>query len=400
MSLLRLGIIGAGSICNGAHIPAYVANRDVLRVAAIYDLDATRAEQTKEHYLSLMREAGVNDCPDILVADSADQLIDQVDFVDVCTSLKYHAHYASKALRKGVHAMSEKPMARTWPEAMEVVEAAKSTGALYQLNDDNIFLPRYQHFRNAVASGTIGDVTELWITRGSHSSDRAEWFYDPIEAGGGCILDYGSHAVTGSWFILGFDKEVEAVRSIRIGIRERTRLVASRLREIEVDDDAHFKVLYRNPANGDWSSVVIEATWAYPEFARFSSDSHGYVFIRGTEGTVSGFFDDAGQEYVRIERYAGGEFQFPIKTYASEDQSFREEIRNFCACIVSKKQPILGAETGAKTIRTINMAQLSEQLGRKTVTVEEFEAFASQQRCDTPLETGDAIAACLARPKQ
>jgi hypothetical protein len=114
-----------------------------------------------------------------------------------------------------------------------------------------------------------------------------------------------------------------------------------------------------------------------------------------------GFWLHATSDVVVLEGMdAGGSFQFPIKTYASEDDSFREEIRNFCACIRSNSQPMLGAETGARTIRTINMAQLSEHLGRKTVTVEEIEAFVKENRRESLLETGDAIAALLARPGQ
>ncbi|MDE6880559.1 MAG: Gfo/Idh/MocA family oxidoreductase [Oscillospiraceae bacterium] len=398
MDLLRLGIVGAGNICNGAHLPAYVSNKDQVAVRAIYDLDRRHAEETRENYLRLMREAGACVDWEIDVCVSPEELLEKVDLVDICTSLKYHAHYAAMALRKGVHAMSEKPMARTWPEAMDVVAAEEQTDAFYQLNDDNIFLPRFQHFRNAVASGMAGDITELWISRGTHSSDRNTWFYNPVEAGGGCILDYGSHAVAAACFILGFGKKLEAVRSLRIGVKERTRVVRGRLQEISVDDDAHFKALFSDPQTGDWSSAVIECTWAYPEFGPDSSDTSGFLVIRGSEGVITGYFDDAGQEYIRISRYAGGEFSFPIKSYTSEAMSFAEEIRNFCVCIREGRRPFLDAKKGARTIQIINMAQLSETLDRKAVTPALFESFVQEHTASSPLKTGDALAEILTAP--
>ncbi len=398
MKLLKLGIIGAGNICNGGHLPAYVTNRDRLIVTEIYDIEYQRAIETKEHYIQLMSEQGISVDWEITACKSPEELLGRVDLVDICTSLKYHAFYAAMALRHGVHAMSEKPMARSWPEALDVVEASKESSAYYQLNDDNIFLPRFQHFRNAAACGMVGDITDIWLSRGSHSSDRKNWFYDPIEGGGGCILDYGSHAVTAAWFILGFDKKLEAVRSLRIGVKERTRVVQGRLREIEVDDDAHFKAIFSDPKTGDWHTVVIETTWAYPEFGRDSSDTSGFLVIRGSEGTITGYFDENGQEYVRISRYAGGEFSFPIKSYTSEAMSFTEEIRNFCICISEQHEPFLNAEKGAGTIKVINMAQLSELYGRKTVTVEEFDHFVKEQQAGTPLETGDQMASVLTAP--
>ncbi len=398
MNTLRLGLIGSGNICNGGHLPAHILNRDLVTVRAIYDIDHQHAEETRENYLRLMDEAGACVDWEIDVCSSPEELLGKVDLVDICTSLKYHAHYAAMALRKGVHAMSEKPMARTWPEAMDVVEAEAQSEAFYQLNDDNIFLPRFQHFRNAVASGMAGDITELWISRGTHSSDRNTWFYDPIEAGGGCILDYGSHAVAAACFILGFDKKLEAVRSLRIGVKERTRVVRGRMQEICVDDDAHFKVLFSDPKTGDWSSAVIESTWAYPEFGPQSSDTNGFLVIRGSEGVITGYFDETGQEYVRITRYAGGDFSFPINSYTSEAMSFTEEMRNFYICIREGRRPFLNAKKGAQTIQIINMAQLSETLERKAVTPELFEAFVREHAAPTPLETGDALAGILTAP--
>ena len=123
MGLLKLGIIGAGNICNGGHLPAHIRNRDRLIVTAIYDINHQCAVDTKEHYIQLMSEAGVTVDWEITACTSPEELLDKVDLVDICTSLKYHAYYAAMALRHGVHAMSEKPMARSWPEAMDVVEA-------------------------------------------------------------------------------------------------------------------------------------------------------------------------------------------------------------------------------------------------------------------------------------
>ena len=58
----------------------------------------------------------------------------------------------------------------------------------------------------------------------------------------------------------------------------------------------------------------------------------------------------------------------------------------------------MNAEKGAGTIKAINMAQLSELCGRETVTVEKFERFVEEQRSETPLATGDQMAAVLTAP--
>lgn len=212
------------------------------------------------------------------------------------------------------------------------------------------------------------------------------------------MLDYGSHAVMASWFMLGFDKQPREVRALRIGVKERTRFFNGKAREIEVDDDAHFKILYRDPQSGDWASVVLEATWAYPELGSNSSDTRGHLVVRGSEGEMTGYFDEAGQEYVRIRRYTGGEHVFPIPSYASEERSFAEEISNFCHCVREGRMPALNAELAAVTIKMINAAQYSQMLGRRAVTLVDFEAYAEGFAQADILAGGDALVAALNAP--
>ena len=79
---------------------------------------------------------------DVKLCDSPEELISHVDMIDICSPARYHAQYAVMALQKNVHVMTEKPMARTWWEANQVAEAARKSKAMFQLNDDNLFIPR------------------------------------------------------------------------------------------------------------------------------------------------------------------------------------------------------------------------------------------------------------------
>ncbi|MDR3230483.1 MAG: Gfo/Idh/MocA family oxidoreductase [Synergistaceae bacterium] len=400
-TVFKLGAIGTGNIFTAAHVPAYVDLRDEVRLTALYNPTRSSAEQARDAYLRKMDEAEAQVNWDIAICDTPEELFAKVDVVDNCAPSRWHAAYSIQALSAGVHVMSEKPMARNALEAEAVVAASRRSKAMYQLNDDNVFLPRYQHFKNMVGSGIIGDPVNVWITRGTASSARSEWFFEPL-AGGGAILDYGSHAVAGSWFLIGFDKEPEEVKSVRICVKDRTRLVGGRLCNIETDDDAHFKVRYRNPENGDWISIFIESTWSWPDLAENASDVHGWFLIEGSEGRITGCFDDEDQEYIVIRRNGFGEKRVPIKSYRSETLSFRDEIQSFLRSIELGRPPILDAGTCAKTIRVINAAQLSELQGRKSVTMEELDrflhAFGTSESPSDLLEIGDRIALKLTEP--
>jgi predicted dehydrogenase len=397
----RVGCMGAGKIFNEAHLPAYIS-LDSVELAAIYDPDRKRAESTRDHYLALLKEAGqLTDGVNVELCNSPEELISQVDMIDICSPARYHAQYAVMALEKNVHVMTEKPMARTWWEAKQVSEAARQSKAMFQLNDDNLFIPRYRALRNVIDDGMIGEVQHIWITRGYHGpEDRGDWFWDPMENGGGAIMDYGSHAVSSVWFLAGYDKSPVEVRSLGIEARQKLRLIGGRFRQIETDDDAHFKVLFVNPKNGDWITAVIEATWAWPELGRDGSDVHGYIEVEGSTGTVTACVDEDNHNFLRIVSRTFGERIIHVEDALSEAGSFRAEIDNFVKCVLAGVPSILNADVAAAGIRMINSAQLSELRGRVAIASDELMRFSEEQARGTSdaWQGGDRIIRALYAP--
>ncbi len=398
--MLRVGALGAGQIFTQAHLPVY-ATLDEVELTAIYDPDRSRAEAARARYVHLRRDAGrPAHESDVHICATAEALIADVDVVDICSPPRYHALYACMALSKGVHVMTEKPMARTWWEARQVVEAARQSKAYFQLNDDNPFLPRYRALRNVIEDGMIGEVQTIWIARGYHGpEERGDWFWDPLENGGGAIMDYGSHAVTSVWFLVGYEKQPTEVRSLGIECRQRLRLIGGRFRRIEVDDDAHFKIRFLNPQNGDWATAIIEATWAWPELGRDGSDVHGYLEVEGSKGTVTAEVDAEGREILRVRRRAFGERLIFPENAAPEDDSFRLEITNFVRSIQAGIPSLLNADIAAAGIGILNAALLSEMRGRRAVTLQEVADFCQEQAVGAPdvWQGGDQIARALYR---
>lgn len=397
----RVGCMGAGKIFNEAHLPAYIS-LDSVELAAIYDPDSQRAQSTRDHYLSLLKQSGQDvDNVDVQICDSPQELISNVDMIDICSPARYHAQYAVMALEQNVHVMTEKPMARTWWEADQVAEAARRSKAMFQLNDDNIFIPRYRALRNVIEDGMIGEVQHIWIARGYHGpEDRGDWFWDPLENGGGAIMDYGSHAVSSVWFLAGYDKQPVEVRSLGIEARQRLRLIGGRFRQIETDDDAHFKVRFANPKNGDWITAVIEATWAWPELGRDGSDVHGYIEVEGSTGTVTACVDEQQHNYLRVVSRTLGERILHVEDALSEAGSFRAEIDNFVKSIRAGVPSILNADIAAGGIRMINSAQLSELRGRMSINPEQLVQFSREQAeaAPDPWQGGDQIIRALYAP--
>lgn len=398
---LRVGGIGTGRIFHDAHVPVYAARPDV-QLTAVFDPDRAAAEQARAHYLDLRKPAFPNEQhPEIAVCTSAEELLKKVDLADICTTVRYHAYYAALALAANVHTMTEKPFARTWWEANHVAELARKSKALFQLNDDNVFIPRYQAMRHVIESGMIGEVQNIWIARGYPGSGRPGWFWTPIEAGGGCIFDYGSHAVASTWFLLGYDKVPVEVRSLAIQVRNRTRPIDRQLGPIEIDDDAHFKIRYLDPKNGDWASVTIETSWTWPDWSDNGSDVRGYIQVDGSLGSASGFVDEHDNDFLKVTQRGGfGERLLPVPSAHTEDLSFRDEIANFIECIRSGRPSILNAEIAATVIRSLNCAQLSELRGRASVSAKDLETWSRKQAqgAGDVWEAGDRISVAINAP--
>ena len=400
MEKIKMGMIGTGRISRSAHLPAHASIRDIL-VTGFYDINPDNAAAAREDYFKYMKEEGRTVEPEsAVIYSSAEEMLKHVDAVDICSSLRWHAYYAAMALERGVACMSEKPMARTWLEAEQVANAGIKSDAIFQLNDDNVFLPRYQALRNVVESGMIGDVQNVWIARGSHavSPSRSDWFYDPIESGGGCIFDYGSHAICSTWFIIGFDKKPIEVRAIEMGVYEPTKYRNGRFTKVEVDDNALFKIRYQDPKNNDWISVIIESTWVWPRLGKQSSDLRGYIEVQGSTGTAEACFDESGQEFIRINNRAFGEKLIPIPSFKSEDQSFKAEISCFAKCVQEGKRSLLDVDVSSQTIQIINSAQLSSLKGRVTVDINEINQFNSQFTGEDVWTRGNDIAYALNAP--
>jgi predicted dehydrogenase len=247
----------------------------------------------------------------------------------------------------------------------------------------------------------IGEVEHIWITRGYHGpEDRGDWFWDPMENGGGAMMDYGSLAVSSVWFLAGYDKQPIEVRSLGLEARQKLRLIGGRFRQIETDDDAHFKVRFVNPKNGDWITAVIEATWAWPELGRDGSDVHGYIEVEGSKGTVTACVDENQHNYLRVVSRTFGERIIHVEDALPEAGSFRAEIDNFVKCIQAGVPSILNAEVAAGGIRMINSAQLSELRGRVTITPDELMRFSEETAATEPnaWQGGDRIIRALYAP--
>ena len=315
---VRVGVIGCGMVFAADHLPAFLQLHDV-QLVSFYDIVPERAELVKNMFAEMLQEqiarleAGErpnqtdswywsgDNTPQKMIAqhqetlqmltvhNTAEELLDNVDVVTVCTPVRFHTHYSVMALKRGVHVMCEKAMARNWYEAQQIVKAAQDSSALYQLNDDNVFLPRYDTLKNIIESGHIGELQSMWIAGGSTGRSGGLGLESRMERR---RIPHGlRHRGNVPLVLVGFDAVPRQVKSLRIESRMKTRPLEGRIQKVKVEDDAHIRVLFEQP-NGNWCGAVIEATWSYPEFGEKSGAVNSFIRIQGSDGEATGYTDE------------------------------------------------------------------------------------------------------------
>ena len=385
--IIRVGGVGTGRIFQWAHLNPYVRLMDKARLVGFFDVSRERAREARDKYAKRLEEFA-GECPEhaaeakanigeLRACDSLDELLELVDAVDICTTTRGRMASAMRALEKGIHSMGEKPMARTWLEADRAARAfAGRPDVFFQLNDDNVFDPKYLTLRDLVAQGAVGEIQSVWIIRGSKltSTSVLKSQANALSNGGGCLMDYGSHGLAGVWSVLGRGYRFVKVEAVSIDVLFRHRVLEGDPYIMEVDDNARFKVLLENSETGGWVTVYMEATWCGghigPKEMRTGAGGGGFLRIEGDEGVVGAFEKGV----ITVTRWDGGETVHPLREFPGETISFNNEIETFIDCVRAGTPPEVDVHFGAEVIAVCGAAYLSA-IRKRAVTLDEFKDF-------------------------
>ncbi len=118
--------------------------------------------------------------------------------VAISTPASTHMPLAQDALRAGLAVVCDKPFALDAASARETVELAGSLGLLLTPYQNRRWDSDFLTVRDLVDSGRLGSVTRL-----ESRFERYEPDPGPPAAGGGSLLDFGSHLVDQALVLLG-----------------------------------------------------------------------------------------------------------------------------------------------------------------------------------------------------
>lgn len=170
---------------------------------------AARAVAPRLPVYSTMDEVGSGLCP---------------DFIDICSPPRWHADNIVNGLEMGCHVMCEKPLVDAVAEYDRVLAAVESApGVLFPCHNYK-FSPVIRHMFRIVAGAGFGGVASGHFStlRTGHAMGapdwRPDWRRERAVAGGGILLDHGTHSVYLATHLTNLEPEsVSCVTSSRRG---------------------------------------------------------------------------------------------------------------------------------------------------------------------------------------
>ncbi len=173
------------------------------RLSAVADTDEGRARALAERY-------GCGYSADWREVTGDDDL----DVVIVATTNDALADVTVDAIRHGKHVLVEKPAGRNSRDIRRVIrEHEKNRDATLKVGYNLRFHPAILKAKHIVETGDVGEVMYVRARygHGGRPGYEREWRADKARAGGGEMLDQGSHLVDLSRYFLGEFREAAGV---------------------------------------------------------------------------------------------------------------------------------------------------------------------------------------------
>ncbi len=140
---------------------------------------------------------------------------------------------AVAAAERGLHVMTEKPLAATYAGALAIYQAAKKAGVTLMVNWPIAWRADIQHALNLAKRGKVGNIFSVNY-RAAHCGPRelgcsphfVNWLYNPELNGAGALMDYCCYGA--------------AIDCMLVGMPARVTAVAGRLRksDLPAEDNA------------------------------------------------------------------------------------------------------------------------------------------------------------------
>ena len=192
-----------------------------------------------------------------------------MDAVVISTPAHVREPICMQAFEKGLHILSEKPLAHTVEGSRRILDAARAAKRHLGAGFNMRFYPAFAYIKDIMESGRIGEIDHIRIYGGHEGLPKFafDWEYKSEISGGGALWDVGIHMTDMARFLLGEITAVYGVASEKVW------------KEPGSEDNA--MAIFKAPSG---VNAIYQATW---------TDWKGYksaVEVYGSHGMVRGAY--------------------------------------------------------------------------------------------------------------
>jgi scyllo-inositol 2-dehydrogenase (NADP+) len=196
--MIRVGVVGYGLAGRVFHVPL-IAAVEGLELAAVVERSGRTAEQAY---------------PGIATYSSLEAMLDDtgIELIVIATPPATHVPLAQEALRAGRHVVVDKPVAPTSLELAGLMSSAAAAGRLFIPFHNRRWDSDYQTLQKVMHDGALGRVVSLESTFDRWKPGiRKQFWKEDGTAGGGHLLDIGTHLADQSLHLFGMPEAVLAI---------------------------------------------------------------------------------------------------------------------------------------------------------------------------------------------
>lgn len=206
--MLNAAIIGFGGIAR-VHAQGYAELEKAGKVRLCAAFDVHEEAFTKKTDINISTDGGNGFSFNCYTGLEQMLAGEKIDIIDICLPTFLHRETSIAMLRRGYHVLCEKPMATSYDECMEMLDAAKKSGKRLMIGQCLHFFPEYEYLKETVDSGIYGKVKSAFFQRLSSPPlwGWNEW-HTKREMFGSCLADLSIHDIDMTQYLFGAPKKV------------------------------------------------------------------------------------------------------------------------------------------------------------------------------------------------
>lgn len=343
--MIKVGILGCGSITKFRHAPEYANNQQV-EIAAFYDTNKNRAEELASIYGGK-------------VAETYEEIFNDPEITAISNCLPNNLHYKTtiEALKSGKHVLCEKPMTGDLNEAKEMVEVSQSTGKILMVDHNQRFAEAHKKAKEILKSGELGRVLTFHTVFGhkgpeywSENKTKGTWFFNKEQSILGVAGDLGIHKIDLIRYIL--EDEIEYVTAMEGTLDKKDENGDL----VKVSDNMICTLKTK-------TGIIGNATFSWTYYG----EEKNYTMLFCEKGIMR-IYDNPEYDLI-VEKLNGEKVFYKVgKLQTNDNQTSTGIIDEFIEAIIQNRKPLITGEDGLEALKVI-LAAIESASSHKSVRI-------------------------------